>query len=544
MSKTTTTAPSEPKTSETSKASQSSRRRFLKQVAAGIGAVTLSACRTSVPITQPVDPPVVTPPTPATPPAQPSVPMTPEIVKEGCTVNPTPLSYAQPLAQEVENAPNVLFIFTDDQGWGDAGSFGHPYLKTPNIDRLTTEGTWYKQFYVNSAVCSPSRAALMTGRYPNRSNVHWHYATPERNDLRCMANWLDNEIPTMADVFQKAGYATGQFGKWHLSHAMPEAPSPTTYGFDQERTYVSNKFGWQGTPGFLANSTDLFVEETIKFISDTTNESVQTGKRKPFFANLWTYVPHSPYRLRPSDIAEYESLVANPNDFPEYMANYMRKASDLTSQMRTYCAVVTSLDKAIGRLLDYLDAAQLTNDTLIVFASDNGPEDYAIPNAADGAMGSPGPYRGRKRSLYEGGIRTPLVLRWPGVIKNNTVNNTTTVTAVDFLPTLSKLAGIELPEGMNLDGEDLKDVVLGKKRQRMKDIFWEHRFDTWGDSIDSSPGLALRSGEWKFLMNPDGSQKQLYNLVDDVEERQNVMQDYGEIGAGLEQKLQDWYNSI
>lgn len=496
--------------------SSNSRRKLLKAMGLGAGTLALNACG----ITDPS--------------------------LSGCKVYDMPTSYAQPFTQSPEQSPNVIVIFTDDQGWGDAASFGHPYLKTPNIDKLVDEGTWFQQFYVNSAVCSPSRAALMTGQFPSRTNVHGHFSKLEQNAARCMPNWLEPNLPTMADIFKAAGYKTGQFGKWHLSSEHPDAVSPLEYGFDEERTVISNKSGWdrEEIGLFWAKSTDLFVNETMRFISDTVNESQKSSQRIPFFANLWTYVPHAPYQLRPDDRAEYVDLVADPNDFPAYMANYMRRAPDLQLQMKTYCAAVTGLDKAIGRLLDFLESSQLSNDTLIIFASDNGPEDYAIVDASKGGMGSAGKFRGRKRSLYEGGIRTPLVVRWPGVVKAGDVNTNSVVTAIDFIPTLTKMAGISLPTTMPLDGEDVSDILLGNKRNRSKSIFWEHRFTTFGAAIDSSPPLMVRSGDWKYLTNTKGTRGELYNIKDDIEERRNVVVEEPEIASSLKTELNDWYTSL
>jgi len=226
------------------------------------------------------------------------------------------------------------------------------------------------------------------------------------------------------------------------------------------------------------------------------------------------------------------------------MANYMRKAPDLQLQMKTYCAAVTGLDKAIGRLLDFLESSQLSNDTLIIFASDNGPEDYAIVDAKKGGMGSAGNFRGRKRSLYEGGIRTPLVVRWPGVVKAGEVNNTSVVTAIDLIPTLSKMAGINLPTTMPLDGEDVSDILLGNQRQRNKSIYWEHRFTTFGAAIDSSPPLMVRSGDWKYMTNTKGTRGELYNIKNDAEERLNVVNEEPEIASTLKTELNDWYTSL
>jgi arylsulfatase A-like enzyme len=177
--------------------------------------------------------------------------------------------------------PNIVFILTDDLGWGDPRCYGHPYIKTPNLDRLAKQGTMFTQFYVNNPVCSPSRTAFMTGHFPARHGVHQHFARPEQNKARGMPNWLDADVTTVTDVLRKCGYATAHFGKWHLCGGWSkDAPTPAAYGIDEHRTVNSSgpTFKEQKDPYFRAKSTGLFVDETLRFI--------EKNRDRPFYVNL------------------------------------------------------------------------------------------------------------------------------------------------------------------------------------------------------------------------------------------------------------------
>ncbi|MGA0133443.1 MAG: sulfatase-like hydrolase/transferase, partial [Opitutales bacterium] len=280
--------------------------------------------------------------------------------------------------------PNVIFILTDDQGWGDAKFAGHPYVKTPNLDRLAKEGTWLRQFYVAATVCSPSRAAFMTSHYPARHLIHGHFADHAQNAARSMPDWLDPEVTTLPDLLKQAGYATAHFGKWHLGSGEG-APAPDALGVDVSKTVNSNgpSLGDEGKdPYFRAKSTALMVDETIGF--------AKANKDRPFYVNLWTLVPHARLNPTPEQLAVYADLRPKADDpaFGEWTRKYYANAKDLRSQMQVFCASLTDLDTQIGRLLDALDELGLTNDTLIFFSSDNGPEDYRIGNASNAGVGS------------------------------------------------------------------------------------------------------------------------------------------------------------
>ncbi len=202
------------------------------------------------------------------------------------------------------------------------------------------------------------------------------------------------------------------------------------------------------------------------------------------------------------------------------------------------------MDRQIGRFLDELDRRGLTDNTLVIFSSDNGPEDFQIRNAAHSGVGSSGPFRGRKRSIYEGGIRTPLLLRWPGQIPAGKVNRDSVINGTDFLPTLCALTDAEIPDSLSLDGEDMHDVWLGSDRKRRRPLFWEWRYQVFGHVANHPPRLAVRKGDMKLLMNPDGSRIELYDLARDAGERDNVATEHPDQVRNLKQELLDWNSQL
>jgi N-acetylgalactosamine-6-sulfatase len=439
-------------------------------------------------------------------------------------------------AVEAKNRPNIIFILTDDMGWGDPKCFGHPFMKTPNIDRIAKQGTIFTQFYVNNPVCSPSRTAFMTGHFPARHRVHQHFATARQNAARNMPNWLDPDVTTVTKLLKKAGYATGHFGKWHLSSmSIPNAPLPDKYGIDDSATRRSRP-KWRGRiPYYRAKSTGLFVDETLRFI--------RACKGKPFYVNLWTLVPHATLKPTPEELKVYEDLKVNEKQFTGYMRKYLAEAPELTAQMKVYCAAVTGMDKALGRLFDELEKMGLAENTLIFFTSDNGPEDYHVRNASNAGAGSPGVFRGRKRSLYEGGVRTSLVVRWPARVKASRRDEQSVITGVDWLPTVCKLAGVDIGD-IKGDGEDVSDILTRKTRPRKKAIFWEWRGGISGDQTYRPPKLAVREGKWKFFVNPDGSAAELYDIPADSEERTNLAKKHPDTARRLKEKLLAWKKTL
>ncbi len=461
-------------------------------------------------------------------------------------------------ADRTERPPNFVFILTDDMGWGDLAAFGHPYLKTPNLDRFVAESKRFTQFYVANPVCSPSRTAFMTSQYPARLRIHGHLANHDQNATRGMPNWLDPQVPFLARMLHDAGYATAHFGKWHLGHGAG-APSPGEYGIDVHATYNSagpllgadevEKFrrehpDWSSTdvlnqehiPHYRAHSTRMIVDAALTFFSE--------HREMPLYANLWTLLPHAPLDPTPDQLAPWHDLSPRADAFGSWMKDYAGRAKDLRSQMQVYAASMADLDTQLGRLLDGLRELGLANNTVVIFSSDNGPEDYRIGNAANAGVGSPGPHRARKRSLYEGGVRSPLLVRWPGHVKANATDETSVIGAVDFLPTICSLAGVMLSDALKPDGEDVSDILLGQSRPRRGPLFWEWRFAVTGGGDYLPPRFAVRDGDWKLFTDADRSRIELYDIPRDPEERTNVAAKHPQIVDRLADSLLAWGKTL
>ena len=455
---------------------------------------------------------------------------------------------------ETRRPPNIVFVLTDDQGWGDARFAGHPYVQTPNLDRLRQQGTWFKQFYVAATVCSPSRCGFMTSHCPARHLIHGHFADHALNQARSMPDWLDPQAVTVTKLLRDAGYATGHFGKWHLGNGEG-APSPSEYGIDVHRT-VSGPPGTpalgddsapsggkgrssvQSDPYFRAKSTAMIVDETIKFIKE--------NKGRPFYVNTWTLLPHAPLNPTPEQLKVYESLAPRADDpaFGPWMQKYLGEAKDLKSQMQIFCASLTDLDAQIGRLLKALDDLQLADNTIVFFSSDNGPEDYRIGNASNAGVGSTNLLRARKRSMYEGGIRTFGLLRWPGHVTAGRVDETSVIAGVDWLPTVCKLAGVKVPDSVQSDGEDVSDIWLGGSRPRRTALHWEWVFEVKGGGDYQPPMLAVRDGAWKLFVNHDGSHPELFNIPQDPSELNDVAAEHPDVVKAMTAKAVAWQKSL
>ncbi len=422
---------------------------------------------------------------------------------------------AEDSEQRKDKKPNIIFVFADDWGWGDLSCHGNKELSTPNIDRLASQGTEFYQFNVNNPVCSPSRTAVITGHYPARYSVHQHFSTVENHTKMGMPDWLDPKAPLLPRILKQAGYTTGHFGKWHLSNTrVKDAPLPTEYGYDE-----SGVFNGPG-PQIKVNEP---CDKAIDFI--------KRHQKEPFFVNLWVHETHTPHY--PSD----ES---------------MKRYSNLDKQHQVYAAVAADGDKRIGRILDTLKELDLEDNTLVVFSSDNGPEitgkpgpETADSDAASGrpglgeyySVGTTGGLRGRKRSLYEGGVRVPFIVRWPGKVPVGKINETIEITAVDLLPTFCAVAGAKLPEGYMPDGESMLEAFLGKSIHRTKPIFWEwqgaHQGDNW-------PCLGVRREQWKLLMSSDKSRVELYDVPADRTESKNLADQHPDVVKELIAMIEKW----
>jgi N-acetylgalactosamine-6-sulfatase len=430
------------------------------------------------------------------------------------------------LLVSAKDRPNIVFIFADDWGWGDLGCHGHPYLKTPNIDRLAKEGTDFHRFTVASGVCSPSRTAVMTGHFPARYNIDGHFAWVPSNQRRNMPDWLDTNAPLLPRFLKQSGYSTAHYGKWHLANDMiPDSPVPSAYGYDDYGSY--NCAGPQ-----------MFVHDDVKSAIPFMEKSHAAGK--PFFINLWIHEPHTPFHVDP----KLQKL------FP-----------DLDEADNIYAATLYHADLRIGQLLDALDRLEISDDTLVIFSSDNGPARGA-PNSPitlmydsatgpgygiGGAKGITGGRRAFKGGLFEGGIGVPFIARWPKKIPAGKVDETSIFSAVDLLPTFCELANVKLPNSYQPDGTSQVRTLMGKgQAKRSKPLFW--RTSAPWPAHESKPdhwvSYVVVSQQWKLCLNRDLEYAELFDLVKDPLEKKNVAAKQEQVVAKLKTMLDDWLASL
>lgn len=446
-------------------------------------------------------------------------------------LHPSPLTFA--------SQPNILFIFIDDMGFADPSCFGNPLMKTPHIDRLAAEGIKLTNFYVNSPICSASRVALTTGQYQGRWKIHSYLNTRAGNANRGMANFLDPSAPTTAKKLKAAGYATAHFGKWHMGGGrdVDDAPLPQAYGFDESLVsfeglgdrIISNPNGIEKAQelgqGEIIPCTRW---ERIQIQTDRAIDFIKRHKDEPFYVRLFPNDVHDKHEPLPGSADKYAAV----SDFqPE----------------KDFLAVLEELDRQIGRVVDAIDKLGLAEETLIVFTSDNGPTDW--PKKYLGGVKPPGftgPYQGRKWSLFEGGVRMPFIARWKGTIPAGAEDNESVVSAIDMSPTICRLLGV--PVEADLDGIDRSDVLLGKPSARAKPVFWQyghpHAILKGGIPENQSPTFSMRDGRWKFLVNPDGSEAQLYDLETDEGETNNLLAAEPERAASMSSEIAKWAEDV
>ncbi|MGL4552848.1 MAG: sulfatase-like hydrolase/transferase [Gemmataceae bacterium] len=390
--------------------------------------------------------------------------------------------------------PNVVVVLVDDFGWSDPSCYGNPLAKTPNIDRMAAEGVRFTQGYVAAPICSPSRCGLLTGQVPARWRITSFLQTRAGNRACEMADFLDPAAPTTPRVLQSAGYRTAHVGKWHLGGGrdVVAAPKFKAYGYEVGLgTWESPEPhpDLTSTDWIWAKSDKVKRHERSAWMVDRTLDFIKAGKGKPCFVNLWLDDTHTPFV--PDGV--------DPKG-PE---------------IDRYRAVLVEMDRQIGRLLDGLRGT----DTLVVFLGDNG----AAPTLDQRRVGG---LRGAKLSLYEGGVRVPFVAWWPGKAKPG-VNATTVISSLDLLPSLAALAGAKLPDGYRPDGEDLSAALRGGRPKRTTPLFWEYgrnekAFRYPAVKRHRSPNVAVRDGDWKLLVNADGTGAELYDLASDPKEAKDA----------------------
>jgi arylsulfatase A len=368
--------------------------------------------------------------------------------------------------------PNILLILADDLGYGDLGCYGHEVIQTPNIDRLANEGIRFTDCYAAAANCSPSRAGLMTGRTPWRVGIHNWIPFTSPMHLR------ESEV-SVATLLRDAGYDTGHFGKWHLNGMfnLPGQPQPDDHGFEYWFATQNNALPNHRNPyNFVRNDIPVGPLNGYagQIVADDVVQWLESGrdKTKPFFAYVCFHEPHEPIASDP----KYESLYSQFE----------------SPSQRAHHGNVTQLDASVGRVLKAIERLGLRDETFVFFTSDNGPAITGIH-----PHGSAGPLRDKKGYLYDGGIRVPGIVRWPGKIATGTVCSEPII-GTDVLPTCCELAGIQPPSDRRIDGASFVSALQGKSLNRKTPLYWQF----YGAANEMK--VAMRDGQWKILAQIDG----------------------------------------
>lgn len=410
--------------------------------------------------------------------------------------------------------PNIIIVYIDDMGYADPACFGGTYTPTPNIDKLAEEGLRFTQYYSASPISSPSRVGITSGMYPSRWGINTFLQDKAGNSKNEQNDYLDDRTPTIARALKTNGYATGHFGKWHMGGGrdVKNAPAITKYGFDEfistwespspDPKLTSSNWIWADTDEIKRwDRTAYFIDKTLDFLS--------RNKDKPCFVNLWPDDVHTPW--------VYEDDNQNTRE-----------------SEASFTVVLAELDVQIGRLMKGLKDLGIDENTMLIFTSDNGPAP-AFNGKRTNSL------RGQKATLYEGGIRMPFIVRWPGTITAGQSNTNSVLCSVDLLPSICSITGTQVPTNFPIDGENMSQTLLGKKQgNREEPLFWE-----FGKNLQTkvSPHLAIRDGKWKLLVNADGTSVELYNMETDFLEKFNVANSNPAVVNRLKPMVIDWYKS-
>lgn len=433
--------------------------------------------------------------------------------------------------------PNVVFIISDDQGYPDLGCIGTKPVKTPHLDKLAAEGVRGTSFYVTWPACTPSRGSVLTGRYPQRNGLY----DMVRNDLTNyghvfgeeeyavspeMTLGLDPQEVTIGDMLKKAGYATGCVGKWDMGQAKRYLPLQR--GFDFFYGHGNNGIDYYtheryGVPSLYRGNqrteedkgqyiTDIFRREALYFVNE------QLGQ-KPFFLYLAFNAPHSASSFTDGTESGVRRKGGPGVQVPEkYAAMYRDKVKD--EKLARYYGAVTCMDEAIGAVMEAVDKAGQTENTIFIFMSDNGGS----------GNGGNAPLTGSKSTMWEGGLRVPFIMRWPGKLPAGKVTDEF-ITALELVPTLLSATGTPTPEGIDMDGFDMLPILRGEAKSPRQDMFWQRRSDK-----------AARVGNWKWLDSAKG--KGLYDLSTDIGEKKDLSQEKPEVLKMMQDRFAAWRKTM
>lgn len=405
--------------------------------------------------------------------------------------------------------PNVIIVLTDDLGWGDLGCYGHPIIQTPHLDAFAQQGMLLTDCHAASAVCSPSRAAILTGRTPQRNGMY-----TVRIHNAADIPYLRTSERTLPGILKEHGYATCHVGKWHLGLLKPDCnePQPQDHGYDHWfATESAAKPNHLNPTNFIrngepvgqvhGNSAGIIVDEAIEWLD------AGRAADQPFFLSVCTHEPHTPIGTEPELVALYDE--------------------ELPQKKRDYYGNVTQIDRAFGTLMAALEERNLTGDTLVIFTSDNGP----AWDAEFTQLGSTGGHRGGKAWMYEGGLRVPGLMRLPGTIAAGTVSHAT-INGTDYFPTILALAGIAQPDDRIIDGQSLLPVFAnGRLPAREQALYWRY------DGCDNDLKVCYREGDYVLLADAVLDRCEMYDLSRDWQQRHSLVYDEYDHFAEMKKRL-------
>jgi uncharacterized sulfatase len=428
----------------------------------------------------------------------------------------SPLVSNEARASSAQDRPNIVFILIDDMGWPDPACYGHPFHETPEIDRLASEGMKFTDFYAATPVCSSTRCTIQSGQYAARVGITdfipGHWRPFEKLIVPPIENALPESIETPGDALAAAGYATGYFGKWHLG---PDAThGPHRRGYDVTARSLGREFqAWRPKKDPGPKRIDLLTDQTLWFIEQNQ------GRR--FFVTLSHYAVHIPLEATPEAIEKYRNKPKPPSGVNHPV----------------YAAMIEDLDRSIGRIMAKLEELGLAERTLVVFTSDNGGLRRIYTGIGE-VVSTNAPLRDEKGTLYEGGIRVPMIVRWPGVVAPHTVCDEPTTTA-DLMPTFCEAAGAKLPD-QPIDGTSLVPLLADPEAELSREAIYFH----YPHYHHSRPAGAIRLGPWKLIEFFDGAPLELYHLEKDLGETTNLADEMPEKARELQKKLAEWRRAV
>lgn len=439
-------------------------------------------------------------------------------------------------AADTEGKLNIVLILADDLGWTDLGCFGSTFYETPNIDRLARQGMRFTSAYTNGPNCAPTRACIISGKYTPRHGIFtvgdpWRGPRASRKLIPVANNTtLPLKEVTIAEALKAGGYTTAAFGKWHLGG---KGHSPTDQGFDQ---YVGKASAGSPVRGyFLSQKTNLPGAKPGQYLTDYLTdrglEFIEANNDKPFFLYQSYHSVHTPIQSKKEYAAKYKQKEVKPGSGHKNPA---------------YAGMIQSLDENVGRILAKLDELGIADRSVVFFASDNGGMGgYRAAGVTAGEITDNAPLRGGKGMLYEGGIRVPMIVRWPGVLRPGSTCDAPVIT-LDFYPTFLKIAGVRGDPKQLLDGRSLVPLLKQTGELARNGIFWHFPAYLQGRGGDcrTTPAGVVRSGDFKLLEFFEDDRLELYNLADDIGEKNNLAEKMPEKTKELHEKLLAWRKSV